>query len=259
MNEFANLNHMDMDVTVDEIAYIYHKKRDYGFRLSKAEREYYTVAFVLAGCVEYSFSKEKCIVKAGDILFLDKSVSYVAQVVSKEPWEHIVIAFKGDNMETLPVQTVHKTLHSNRFKELFWEAQDTWSACGAAYKIRTKAVITRILYELSLESISRFQGNNTMLKKATDHIEKNYAQKVTIEELAELSGYSASHFTREFRNAYGVSPIQYLNHIRITHAKNLIKAGQHTITQIARECGFSNVYYFSSYFKKVTGVSPKDY
>ena len=98
-----------------------------------------------------------------------------------------------------------------------------------------------------------------MLKKATDHIEKNYAQKVTIEELAELSGYSASHFTREFRNAYGVSPIQYLNHIRITHAKNLIKAGQHTITQIARECGFSNVYYFSSYFKKVTGVSPKDY
>lgn len=248
-----------MDVTVGEIAYISHIKREQGFVFSRTLQMDYIIAFILSGEVEYGFPAKTHIAKAGDIVFLNKKEAYSVRVISKEPWEHIVIAFRGENMECLPVQVFHKTAHYNRFVELFRDALQTWSGCGAAYKIKAKAIITKILYELTAESLARLFGDNATLKKATDYIDEHYSQKITVEELAALSGYSVSHFTREFRNSYGISPIQYLNHIRITHAKNLLRAGEHTITQIAQKCGFSNVYYFSAYFKKVTGLSPKEY
>jgi len=77
-----------------------------------------------------------------------------------------------------------------------------------------------------------------------------------VEELAARSGYSASHFARQFTRVYGVSPIQYLNSIRILHAKNLLRTDQYTIAEIAQKCGFSNVYYFSRCFKQLTGIPP---
>lgn len=265
MEEFINLNHIDIDVTISEIEYIYHKKRPQGFSYSKEKRDYYTIAFILSGSAEYNFLNRKCIAKSGDIIFLDKNSSYCARVISKEAWEHFVISFKTpvDNEAlNLPFKTINKTTHISRFNELFSEAHNVWSQCGAAYKIRTKAIVTKILYELTMENISNFFDRDTMhltIRKISDYMEENYSEKITIEDLAKLSGYSASHFARIFNEVYGISPIQYLNHIRITHAKNLIKAKQHTITQIAQKCGFTNVYYFSSYFKKATGVSPKEY
>ncbi len=265
MNEFINLNHIDIDVTVSEIEYIYQKKRPKGFTYSKLSRDYYTIAFVLSGSVEYCFSDRKCIAKTGDIIFLDKNSSYSAKVISKENWEHFVISFKttSDNSSIeLPIGTINKTSHNNRFEELFREVYSVWSQCGAAYKMHTKSIVTKILYEMTLESISNFFCSDTIhltLKKVATYIEENYQNKITIEDLAKLSGYSTAHFSRIFNKVYGTSPIQYLNHIRITHAKNLIKAKQHTMTHIAQKCGFSNVYYFSTYFKKITGVSPKEY
>ena len=259
MSEFVNLNHVDTDVTVGEIAYISHIKRAKGFAFSRPLQMHYIIAIILSGEAEYGFSAKTHIAKAGDIVFLNKKEAYSLRVISEEPWEHIVIAFHGENMEYLPVQVFHKTAHFNRFAELFRDALQTWLGCGAAYKIKAKAIITKILYELTVESLDHLFGDNATLKKVTDYMDEHYSQKITVDELAALSGYSVSHFTREFRNSYGISPIQYLNHIRITHAKNLLRAEQYTITQIARECGFSNVYYFSAYFKKVTGLSPKEY
>lgn len=265
MEEFINLNHIDVDVTISEIEYICHKKRPYGFTYSKEKRDYYTMAFILSGSAEYNFLNQKCIVKPGDIIFLDKNSSYCSKVVSKEDWEHLVISFKtstDNDISKLPLKTVNKTAHISRFNELFYEAYNVWSRIGTAYKIHTKSIVSKILYELIKENISHFFGSDAThltVRKILDYMEENYSKKITIEDLAELSGYSVSHFARVFKEVYSISPIQYLNHIRITHAKNLIKSKQHTITQIAQKCGFTNVYYFSYYFKKVTGVSPKEY
>lgn len=263
MDNYMQSHHGDDDITVTDTECIFHMKRPHGFTFSKEEQTYHTMALILAGSAQYRLGNKTFTVQPGDILFFQKNTCYSACVVSSEPWEHIVISFRtadDRDIRRFPVETVNKVIHGNRFEELFRQAYSTWSSCAFGYKIQTKAVITQILFELISENFTRLFGSNTALsslKAVSDHMEQNYMKKISVEELATISGYSASHFTRLFTKVYGISPIQYLNLIRIIHAKNLLRTDQYTTSQIAQKCGFSNVYYFSRCFKQITGTTPK--
>ena len=250
----------DGDITVVDTEYIFCMKRPNGFVFSTGDRNYCTMALILGGSAQYRLEETEFTVQRGDILFVPPHIGYTARVVSKEPWEHIVIGFRtAEDPEGFLLDRVLKPVHGNRFEELFRQAYGVWSACAFGYKIQTKAILGQLLFEMLRENVSRHFGSNTALrslKAASDYMEQNYREKITVEELAERSGYSASHFARQFTKIYGVSPIQYLNGIRILHAKNLLRTDQYTMAEIAQKCGFSNVYYFSRCFKQLTGIPP---
>lgn len=76
------------------------------------------------------------------------------------------------------------------------------------------------------------------------------------------SGYSADHLRRIFKREMGMTPNDYLTHLRIDHARRLLALsdyGGYTIKQIALMSGFQDPYYFSRLFKKMTGSSPSTY
>lgn len=54
-------------------------------------------------------------------------------------------------------------------------------------------------------------------------------------------------------------PVKYLTQLRIEYAKELLITGRYSIGEIAEMCGFENVYYFSTVFKKHTGIPPSKY
>ena len=260
MENYMQIHHADADITVTETEYIYHMKRPQGFTFTKGEQDYHLVALILDGSAKYRMNKKSFTAQKGDVVFFRKGAHYNAKVTSTEQWEHIAIAFRTDgNMDAFPPDGVLQVSHSNRFKELFRQAYEVWSECGIGYKIQTKGIIHQILFSLMQENVTQLIGTSSALqamKTASDYVEQNYRSKITVEELATLSGYSPSHFARVFTKVYDTSPIQYVNQIRIMHAKNLLRTGQYTIAQIAQECGFSNVYYFSRCFKQITGTTP---
>ena len=260
LESYMQIHHTDIDITITETECVYHMQRPHGFTFSKADQDYHTVALILGGNARYRVGKQSFKVQKGDVVFFREGTQYNAKVVSQEPWEHIVISFRTSGaIDAFPPDGVVKVTHSNRFEELFRQAYKAWSECGIGYKMQTKAVIHQILYSLVRENVSLMIGSSSALqalKAASDYVEQNYRQKITVEELAALSGYSTSHFTRVFTKVHNASPIQYVNQIRIMHAKNLLRTGQYTIAQIALECGFSNVYYFSRCFKQITGTTP---
>lgn len=90
-------------------------------------------------------------------------------------------------------------------------------------------------------------------------MQTNFRAKITVEQLAELEGFSRRHYTRLFSQTYGVSPAQFLNEIRLGHAKTLLEAGGWKITDIAAQCGFQDGNYFSKYFKQKCGCAPSDW
>ena len=78
------------------------------------------------------------------------------------------------------------------------------------------------------------------------------------------SGYCADHFRRCFKKATGQTPNAYLIQLRIENARRLLNQCAHsnfgfTIKEIAAESGFQDSHYFSSMFKKVTGMTPREY
>jgi AraC-like DNA-binding protein len=108
-------------------------------------------------------------------------------------------------------------------------------------------------------SDNRYYGYSHQISKAINYMENNYSQKITLANLAEVSGLSGSSFRRCFHNAVGLSPINYLLKLRLRKAAVLLDTGDLSISEIAYKTGFSDSNYFIRQFKKFTGVTPLKY
>lgn len=88
------------------------------------------------------------------------------------------------------------------------------------------------------------------------YLAAHYNEPIRLKDLAARASLSVPHVCSEFKRHFGESPIQYVVHQRIGYAKYLLSNRNLTITEIARQVGYEDLYHFSKIFKKHTGVSP---
>lgn len=92
-----------------------------------------------------------------------------------------------------------------------------------------------------------------------EYIDTHYAKKITLDRLSEMFSINKFYLERIFKEQFGVSIINYLTNIRITHAKRLLRFTSKSVEQIGLECGITPLYYFSRMFKQTEGISPSEY
>ena len=80
-----------------------------------------------------------------------------------------------------------------------------------------------------------------------------------MEDLAKIVGISKYYFCRLFKKAIGLPPHQYIVRRRIERAKKLLKYSDLTTVEIALECGFAHQSHLSRHFKRIVGVSPRQF
>ena len=90
-------------------------------------------------------------------------------------------------------------------------------------------------------------------------IERDYDKKIGVVEIADQMGVSCNYLSTIFKKETQYSISEYLNAVRLKHAKRMLQDTNLKVYEIAELVGFSDTYYFSSVFKKQTGVSPSDY
>jgi AraC family L-rhamnose operon transcriptional activator RhaR/AraC family L-rhamnose operon regulatory protein RhaS len=95
--------------------------------------------------------------------------------------------------------------------------------------------------------------------EALSHLERNIHRDVDLEELASIAHMSRRSFLRVFQSATGTSPLAWLIGQRIHRACGMLRHTDKQITEIAYDVGFNDSNYFTRQFRKVTGVSPRDY
>ncbi len=99
-----------------------------------------------------------------------------------------------------------------------------------------------------------------LVSKAVEYIYQNYADSgLCLENISKHLGVSSVYFRKLFREYYGISPMRYINGLRIKQAKTLLKSGTVSVEQVAANTGFSSVFSFSRAFKSVTGYAPTQY
>jgi AraC-like DNA-binding protein len=81
----------------------------------------------------------------------------------------------------------------------------------------------------------------------------------TVKQCLERNGITDAHQCRVFKKQYGISPLQYVNELRMTEIKNLLCDTAFSISEIAEKIGYDNPGYFSRAFRKYTGMSPREY
>jgi AraC-like DNA-binding protein len=110
---------------------------------------------------------------------------------------------------------------------------------------------------LSERDISQYPE---LVQDAVSLIEAGYAYLYGIDDLADQLEVTKHHLIRLFTAATGVSPGQYLIHVRMLHAKLLLQSQENTPLEIiAGACGYSCANYFTKAFKKYTGMTPTQY
>lgn len=91
------------------------------------------------------------------------------------------------------------------------------------------------------------------------HIERRFAERLTVRQLAGMAHMSESSLTRMFRRVTGRSPMDHVIRVRMARAAELLARGDVRITEAAFQCGFNDSNYFSRQFRKVMGVTPREY
>lgn len=101
--------------------------------------------------------------------------------------------------------------------------------------------------------------NMEPIKKTLERIQNNYAENISLDDLAKIAGLSGKYFCHIFQKLMGRTPIDYLNNYRIERAASLIEEAKYSLIQICYDCGFNDYSYFIRVFKKYKNTTPKQY
>lgn len=108
-----------------------------------------------------------------------------------------------------------------------------------------------------------FQGQKThgdeSVKKVQEYIEKNFTEKMTIEQLANIALLSRRSFERRFKSATSNTVAEYIQRVKIEAAKKNLESTRKSINEVMFEVGYSDNKAFRNTFRKITGMSPVDY
>lgn len=129
------------------------------------------------------------------------------------------------------------------------------------YIEKVHALLMALIFEIVRigdrgEEKVEIRGNMGTISAALDYIDRHYAEAIRIEDLAKACSISETHFRRLFSEHFKISPVEYLNMIRVLRACDLMRTSDDSMASVASKCGFSTVSTFDRNFKSVIGVTP---
>ena len=101
--------------------------------------------------------------------------------------------------------------------------------------------------------------DNQLMQEIATYIYEHYDKKITLDDMAERFHISRSYLSKKFKQATGFGFKEYLVNVRIKNACRLLLETNHSITDIAFECGFNDSNYFGDAFRRIKGIAPNKY
>ncbi len=249
--------------------------------------DYIEVVIILSGRAEHCINRKAYSVASGDVYVLQGNQEHGFQNTTSDfrlcnvMYRHELLAFPFDKLKTLPgyqalfvleparrcnsefrsllrldgarlkevLEKVHRLRHEMELRSPGFEC------AGQAYLLDLIVFLSR-LYSTSSENP---MAGLLRFSEAIAWMEENYLRQSSVEELARRAAMSERHFLRMFRKTFETSPLEHLIQLRIRRATELLQEGKHNITETAYKSGFSDSNYFSRQFRRITGMSPRQY
>lgn len=122
-------------------------------------------------------------------------------------------------------------------------------------------LLTRLtINNLNLDTLISSEGEiPQIVQEAIFYIHENYTNKLEANDICRHLGVSQQYLARLFQKSLGKSPLQYINQLRISHAKDLFRYSTLTMKEVSYAIGLNNPFYFSRLFKKTEGIAASDF
>lgn len=242
---------------------------------SRRERLQSFLCFVVcAGSGQLVYDGQHFPLKAGDVVFLDCRRPYAHSTGGSagELWTLQWCHFYGPCVAAIYEKycerggrPVFHPADAGRFSELM---SQVYSAAGNDDYIRDMWLNEKLNTLLALLMAESWQPASLRnprrparrdVAPVREYLEEHCTEKIALESVAEHFFLNKHYLARLFKEQYGVSVNSYLTQVRITRAKQMLRFTDKAVSVIAAECGLEDANYFSRVFKKVEGVTPKQY
>lgn len=132
-------------------------------------------------------------------------------------------------------------------------------AKDALADLALKMLILRIIQTQRLACVQQYKLTSSRLQAAVRYIQDHLSEKITVAQLAMAACMSQSAFFQSFKESFGLSPLEYVLKARIEQAKKLMADPLISVTEVCYASGFNNLNHFSKLFKRMEGISPRQY
>lgn len=164
------------------------------------------------------------------------------------------LACLADGLERLPEELSHSWRSGLEQGQQLLEQLKHPSGCDGLHEL------VNTLVQAAQQAADDVRLNvRPEIRAAIDHIEAHLADELSIRHVSEIAGYHPAYFSNLFKRELGMSYSDFLAGLRIQRAKEMLTGTGRSLQQIAEECGFSDLSYFSAKFKRMTGMTPSQW
>lgn len=247
----------------------------------------YEIYYLVAGERHYYINDRVYAIQAGDLVFINKNQLHRTTSKGNATHERILINFEEAFLDLLTSFPQWQTICGNEKSTLFG---------GESFLLRLslqeQGTVTDLLYAMLRESKEQLAGHMVYLQtllvqllillsriramklepvlpessdkqrrvySIIEFLNSHYAQRLTLEELAEHFYLSPTYLCRIFKQTTGFTIVEYLNYIRVRHAQELLVKTDWKVTRIAEETGFDSIAHFGRVFKQIVKRPPLQY
>ena len=238
-----------------------------GYEQGKQDQDGYLLHHLVRGRLHYEVRRHPFTGSAGENCLIDMSEehSYRAEGTGKTDFywlwfggEHMTRTFLQLHADVSPVS---RSVDAKRVRAIWRELIDLIRRKPAAYEVQASGLITLLLADLyaarqeltplATETLRR-ESYSEPVRIALDYMAAHSFAPTWVKHLAAKAGLSKYHFSRVFHHEVGMSPMVYLNRLRIDRAKSLLEQTQHPISQIGRMVGLRD----QNYLPRSSASSP---
>ncbi len=229
--------------------------------------EHLVLFYILKGAMTYELEEETVTLKRHDLLIVNPNNQIDMTLLRKVEWirievEGIVFTSSFDiarNKETFVIHD-HNTIIKKYLELLMIEHSYYTKGTDMILRKLTENIVVHILRNKGLSiKDSQKQIKHDEIQAVQDYIRLNYTRKLTLDELADTANINKYYFIRLFKQKTGLSPIDYLIHVRLAEAEKLLTETNISITEISDRVGFHSPSHFSKTFKESNHITPSQF
>ena len=241
---------------------------------SKREKlQSYLCFMVEDGEGELVYEGKKYELKTGDVVFIDCRKAY-SHSTGLNPnaglWSLRWCHFYGPSMPAIYAKYCERgglpVIRGADVSQYAAILTDIYTLASSSDYIRDMRINGKLndLLTLLMESSWHREAHTNAPKKmeisrVKSFLDEHYEEKLSLESVASHFFIDKHYLARLFKEQYGVTLVTYLQQVRITHAKRMLRFTDKSIEEIGLECGIGELNYFSRVFKKPEGVSPSEF
>ncbi len=139
------------------------------------------------------------------------------------------------------------------------KADDGSFCCEQLIKLNLEMLLISLIRSNENKKAPAIKKNSTILAEITDYLTENVENKVTFEDVVKRFNLSSSVLKKIFREQVGCGVMDYFTRLKIDRAKEMIREEKYNFTEISEKLEFNNSQYFTTVFKRVSGMTPSEY